>query len=59
MFRLEAFVKNLVGRNDIGDALRRLDKLTQEEAWMAITENLKVSHDVKDNIDELKRSSSI
>ena len=59
MFRLEAILKNLVGQNDIGDALKRLDKLTQEEAWMAIADNLKVSHDVKDNIDEVKRSSSI
>jgi len=30
------------------DALKRLDKLTQEEAWMAAAQNLKVTH----NIDE-------
>jgi hypothetical protein len=39
-------VKNLIGRNDIGDALKRLDKLTQEEAQMAIAETLKISHDL-------------
>jgi hypothetical protein len=35
-----------VGRNDIEDALKRLDKLTQDEARMAIAENLKGAQDV-------------
>jgi hypothetical protein len=56
---LETFAKKFIGRNDIGDALKRLDKFTQEEAQMAIVENLKVSNDVKDNIDDMKRSSSL
>jgi hypothetical protein len=56
---LETFVKKLIGRNEIGDAMKRLDKLTQEEAQVAIVENLKVSNNVKDNIDEVKRSSSL
>ncbi len=28
------------------EALKRLDKLTQEEAWMAAAQNLKVTHAV-------------
>jgi hypothetical protein len=38
---LEKYVKKLAGRNDIEGALTRLDKLIQEEARMAIVENLK------------------
>ena len=33
-----------MGRNDIEDALKRLDKLTQEEARMAVAETLKLTH---------------
>ncbi|KAF8268527.1 hypothetical protein EI94DRAFT_1700183 [Lactarius quietus] len=33
----------LVGRNDIENTLKRLDKLTQEEARMAAAENLKLT----------------
>jgi len=32
------------------DALKRLDKLTHEEARMAIAENLKVTHAVDDRV---------
>jgi archaellum component FlaC len=35
-----------VGRTKIEDALKRLDKLTQEEARMATAQNLKVTHAV-------------
>ena len=38
----EKLLKRLVGRTDMEDALKRLDKLTQEEARMAIAENLKI-----------------
>ncbi|KAH9978919.1 hypothetical protein BGW80DRAFT_1281762 [Lactifluus volemus] len=44
---LEKYVKKLVGRNDIEDALKRLDKLTQDEARMAIAETLKITHNVE------------
>ena len=40
----EKYTKKLIGRTDIEDVLRRLDKLTQEEARMAAAENLKASH---------------
>ena len=40
----ETFMKGLIGRTEIEDALKRLDKLTQEEARMAAAQNLKVTH---------------
>ena len=46
--RSEKYAKKLIGRTEMEDALKRLDKLTQEEAWMAAAQNLKVTH----NIDE-------
>ena len=35
---------------DMEDALKRLDKLTQEEARMAIAENLRVTHAVDERV---------
>jgi hypothetical protein len=32
----EKYVKKLIGRTDLEDALKKLDKLTQEEAWMLL-----------------------
>jgi hypothetical protein len=46
-------MKKLVGRNDIEDALKRLDKLTQDEARMAIAETLKITHNVEDKVNEV------
>jgi hypothetical protein len=37
---LEKFFRKLLGRNDVEDALKRLDKLTQEESKMATAEVL-------------------
>ena len=42
--------KRLIGRTDIEDALKRLDKLTHEEAWMAIAENLRATHAVDERV---------
>jgi hypothetical protein len=47
---LEKFLKKLLGRNDIEDALKRLDKLTQEEAKMATAEVFKSTRNVDDNL---------
>jgi hypothetical protein len=44
------YLKKLVGRTDIEDALKRLDKLTQEEARMATAQILKVTHTVDDRV---------
>ena len=46
----EKFVKKLIGRRDIEDALNRLDRLTQEEARMATAQVLKLAHHVKDGV---------
>ena len=43
-------MKKLVGRKDIEDALKRLDKLTQEEARMAAAEVLRLTHSVEDKV---------
>jgi hypothetical protein len=44
----EKYLKKLIGRKDIEDALSRLDRLTQEEARMATAQVLKVAHRVED-----------
>ena len=43
-------MKKLIGRTDVEDALKRLDKLTQEEARMATTEVLKATHTVDNRV---------
>ena len=42
---IERFLKKVAGRSDIEDALRRLDKLTQEEHRMTSAQGLKATHD--------------
>ena len=44
------YLKKLAGKTDIEDALKRLDKLTQEEARMATAQVLKVTHTVDDRV---------
>ena len=43
-------MKKLLGRNDIEDALKRLDTLTVEEARMAIAETLNTTHSMDEKI---------
>ena len=43
-------MKKLLGKNDVEDALKRLDTLTMEEARMAIAETLKVTNRVDDRV---------
>ena len=47
---LEIYGKTLIGRTDMKDALKKLDKLTQEEARMAVAEILKATHDVDERV---------
>jgi methyl-accepting chemotaxis protein len=47
---LEKYLKKVIGRTDIEDALKRLDKLTHEEARMATAENLKATHAVGESV---------
>ena len=46
-------MQKLLGKNDIEDALKRLDTLTMEESRMAITETLKVADRVDDKVDKV------
>ena len=43
-------MKKLMGRTDMEDGLKRLDKLTQEEARMATAQVLKVTHSVDERV---------
>ena len=46
----EKFAKKLIGRTEIEDALKRLDRLTQEEARMTSAQNLKITHAVDERV---------
>ena len=48
--RLEKYLKKLAGRTDMEDSLKRLDKLTQEEARMATAQVLKVTHTIDEGV---------
>jgi methyl-accepting chemotaxis protein len=50
---LEKYTKRLVGRTDMEDALMRLDRLTQEEARMAVAQNLMATHTVDERVREV------
>ena len=43
-------MKKLVGKADLEDALKRLDKLTNEEVRMATAQVLKATHTVDDRV---------
>jgi predicted transcriptional regulator len=47
----ETFVKKLVGRTDIEDALQRLEKVAVEEARTAAAEALKAISDIGDKVE--------
>jgi hypothetical protein len=46
----ETFLKKLVGRTDIEDALRKLDKLTQDEVRMVAAQGLKATQCVSNSM---------
>ncbi|KAF8487367.1 hypothetical protein DFH94DRAFT_841701 [Russula ochroleuca] len=48
--RLKKYMKRLIGKTDMEDALKRLDKLTQEEARMAVAQNLKATYAVDERV---------
>ena len=52
-------MKKLIGRTDVDDALKRLDKLTDEEARMATAQVLRVTQIVAEDVDQVKRSSFV
>ena len=47
----ERFLKKVAGRSEIDDALRRLDKLTQEEHRLATAQDLRATHGVREKMD--------
>jgi len=47
----ENFLKKVAGGSEIDDALRRLDKLTQEEHRMVTAQDLRAMHSVRDKVD--------
>ena len=52
--RVEKFLRKLAGMVDLESALKKLDRLTQEEARMALAEVRMLTHIVRDRIDEVK-----
>ena len=56
---LERFVKKLVGRSDIEDALQRLDKLTHEEGRMASAQGLSATHGVGERVASLSDGMNV
>ena len=48
--RAEKFLRKLAGMADLEDALKRLDRLTQEEARMANAEVLRIAHSIRDEV---------
>ena len=46
----EKFAKKLIGDSDVEDVLRRLDRLTQEEARLTVAHTLEVVHGLFDNL---------
>ena len=49
----EKFLNKLVGGTDIEDALKRLDRLTQEEALMAAAQILGLTHTVDNKVTDV------
>jgi hypothetical protein len=53
---IEKFLRKLSGMIDLEDSLKKLERLAQEEARMALAEVLRVTHSVRDDLDEMKCS---
>ena len=48
--RAEKFFRKLAGMADLEDALKKLDRLTQEEARMANAEVLRITQNIRDGV---------
>ena len=46
----EKYLKMLIGRTEIEDALKRLEKLTNEEVRMTTAQILETTHDIDDQV---------
>ncbi len=49
----EKYLKKLIGKKDVEDALLRLDQLTQEEARMAAAEALTITRGIDDKVKDV------
>ena len=49
--RAEKFLRKLAGMADLEDSLKKLDRLTQEEARMANTEVLRITRSIRDGVE--------
>ena len=49
-------MKKLIGKKEMEDALKRLDKLTQDEARMAAAENLRLTYVIDNKVTSLQAS---
>ena len=47
---VEKILRKLAGMADLEGALKKLDRLTQEEAQMALAKVLKITHNVRDEV---------
>ena len=47
---IEEYVKRLIGRTDVEDALGRLDRLMQDEVRMVAAQDLKATHGVSEKV---------
>ena len=50
-YRIEKFLRKLAGMADLEDALKKLDRLTQEEARMANAEVLRLAHGIRGGVE--------
>jgi hypothetical protein len=50
---LKKLIKKLIGNNEIEDALKRLDRLTQEEARMASAQLLEITNAIDSEVREI------
>ena len=49
----EKYLKKLIGKTDIEDALKRLDKLTNEEVRMVTAQVLEATRTVEDKVNDV------
>jgi hypothetical protein len=47
---IEKFAKKLLGESEIESVLRRLDRLTQEEGRLTVTQTFEVVHGLMNNV---------
>jgi hypothetical protein len=52
----EQFLKRLIGKTDVEDALIQLDSLTKEENLMAVARTLEVVHHVDDKVEVIDQN---